>query len=227
MSKQYWLAATLSLTLTFSATPTLQADEVHPAEAASSPAKNAPAAPVLIQAMEDELKRAMTSLGTTPDAAKADNATPKPYFISYAVADATNIDISAQYGAITASNGSHRRTADVQVRLGSPAQDNTHGDHRNSALTTMALPLTDDRAALARTLWFATDRGYAKALDSYLKVKTEQQVRAKEEDASADFSAEHATQDLLPPSPALNVDHAAWEQRLRELSGLFKQYPDI
>ena len=169
----------------------------------------------------------MTSLGTSADGTAPDKSTPKPYFLSYAVADSTSLAISAQYGAITSSNGTHRRTADVQVRLGSPAEDNTHGDHRNSALTTTALPLTDDPSALARSLWFATDRGYAKALDGYLKVKTEQQVRAKEEDASADFSAEHAARDLLPPSPPLVVDRAKWEQRLRELSGQFKQYPDI
>jgi predicted Zn-dependent protease len=181
---------------------------------------------VLVQAMQAELKRAMSELGNQP-AASSDNTAPKPYFLSYAVSDASNIDISAQYGAITASNQFHRRVADVQVRLGNPAQDNTHGDHRNSALTTMALPLTDDRAALARSLWFATDRGYARALDGYLKVKTEQQVRAKEEDVSSDFSAEQPAQKLLPAADALKVDKAAWENRLRELSGLFKQYPDI
>jgi len=227
LNKQHWLAAGISLTLSLSASRPLLIAEVHATGSATPAASSkAAAAPVLIQAMEAELKRAMASLGNS-DAGDPDKAAPKPYFLSYAVADATNIDISAQYGAITSSNGSHRRTADVQVRLGSPAQDNTHGDHRNSALTTMALPLTDDRAALARSLWFATDRGYAKALDGYLKVKTDQQVRAKEEDTSADFSAEHAAQDLLPPSPPLVVDRAAWEQRLRELSGLFKQYPDI
>ncbi len=225
LNKQHWLAAGISFTFTMSVSQTLLTAETHPAKTTSSAASRPSASPVLIQAMETELKRAMASLGT--GTAGPDNATPKPYFLSYAVADATNIDISAQYGAITASNGNHRRTADVQVRLGSAAQDNTHGDHRNSALTTMPLSLTDDPAALARSLWFATDRGYAKALDSYLKVKTEQQVRAKEEDASADFSAEHPAQDLLPASPALTVDRAAWEQRLRELSGLFKQYPDI
>ena len=228
MNKQHWLAAGISLAITLNVSQTLLAAEVHPSDAeAPAAASKAAASPVLIQAMETELKRAMASLGTGTTAADPAKAAPKPYFLSYAVSDATGIDISAQYGAITASNGSHRRTADVQVRLGSPAEDNTHGDHRNSALTTMALPLTDDRAALARSLWFATDRGYAKALDSYLKVKTEQQVRAKEEDASADFSSEHAAKELLPPSPALTVDRPAWEQRLRELSGLFKQYPDI
>jgi len=175
--------------------------------------------------METELHRAMTSLGST--STTGDDAQPKPYFLSYGVADSETVSISAQYGAITASNQSHRRTADVQVRLGSPALDNTHGDHRNSALTTMPLPLTDDRAAIARSLWFATNRGYGKALDSYLKVKTEQQVRAKEEDGSADFSTEKAATEVLPPAPTLVIDKAAWETRLRELSGLFKQYPDI
>jgi len=228
LSKQYWLAAGIYFALSLNASRPLFAAQVHPADAAATAASSkAGAAPVLIQAMEAELKRAMASLGTSASSADPDKATPKPYFLSYAVSDSTSIDIAAQYGAIASSNGSHRRSADVQVRLGSPAEDNTHGDHRNSALTTMPLPLTDDRAALARSLWFATDRGYAKALDGYLKVKTDQQVRAKEEDTSADFSTERATQELLPPSPPLAVDRSQWEQRLRELSGLFKQYPDI
>ncbi|MCU1322137.1 MAG: peptidase modulator of gyrase, partial [Acidobacteriaceae bacterium] len=103
--------------------------------------------------------------------------------------------------------------------------------HRNSALTTVPLPLTDDRAALGRSLWFATNRGYGRALDSFLKVKTEQQVRAKEEDASGDFSVE-TTQpsgpgSVLPAAPPLKVDRAAWEIRLRELSSLFKQFPEV
>ncbi len=179
---------------------------------------------LLIDTMESELHRAMNSLG-----ANAADATqqPKPYFLSYAVSDSDSVAMSAQFGAIVNSNESRRRSADVQVRLGAPAEDNTHGDHRNSALTTIPLPLTDDGAALARSLWFATNRGYAKALDGYLKVKTEQQVRAKEEDSSPDFSKEKPSTDLLPPAPSLTVDRDAWQDRIRELSGIFKQYPDV
>ena len=166
----------------------------------------------------------MSSLGADGAAAAQQ---PKPYFLSYAVDDATSVNITAEYGAISSSNQGHARSVDVQVRLGSPAEDNTHGDHRNSALTTFRFPLTDDRDAIARSLWYATNRGYARALDGYLKVKTEQQVRAKEEDSSADFSVEQPQTDLLPPAPALVVDRAAWEQRLREISKLFTQFPDI
>jgi len=193
-----------------------------------------PTDPVLMQAMETELHRAMTELGTTPAASTAkpsasakDAASPKPYFLSFSVADAQNVTIQSQYGAIAMSNATHTRTADVQVRLGSPALDNTHGVHRGSALTTMALPLSDDREAIERTLWFATNRGYGKSLDALETVKTEQQVRAKEEDASPDFSTQKPDDDVLEPASALTVDTEAWKARLREISGIFRQYPDI
>jgi len=186
--------------------------------------------PAIMQAMSSELNRAMTELGATPqpvESKKAVTPAPKPYFLSYSVADAESVSMSAQYGAIMSSNAAHSRTADVQIRLGSPALDNTHGDHRTSALTTLPLPLGDDKDAIERTLWFATNRGYGKALDALEKVKTEQQVRAKEEDLSADFSKEQPQSEVLPSLPKLDVDKAAWEQRLREITAVFKGYPDI
>lgn len=193
---------------------------LHAADAASSKQANT----LLLDAMSGELHRAMDSLGGTgADAAKQ----PKPYFASYSVSDSNSFNMSAQFGAITLSRESRRRTADVQLRIGTPEQDNTHGDHRATALTTIPLPLTDDRTAIARSLWFATNRGYARALDSYLKVQTEQQVRAKEEDGSADFSAEKPTTAILPAASPLSVDTLEWERRLRNLSGLFREYPEI
>ncbi len=188
--------------------------------------------PVLLEAMDGELKRAMAELGNgtpaiDPKTKQPGQPQPRPYFLSYAVADSESVAIQAQYGAVTNSNGSRQRVADVQVRLGSPALDNTHGDHRTSALTTIPLPLTDDRAAIARSLWFGTNRGYGRALDALLKVKTEQQVRAKEEDVSADFSAETAQAAMLPAAPKLEIDRSAWEARLREISAVFRAYPDI
>jgi predicted Zn-dependent protease len=187
--------------------------------------KPAASEPVLMQSMESELHRAMADLGSTSP--QDDRSPLKPYFMSYAVADAESVSISAQYGAITNSNESHTRTADVQIRLGSPALDNTHDTHRTSALTTMPLPLSDDRAAIERTLWYATNRGYGKALDALEKVKTEQQVRAKEEDSSADFSEEKPQSEVLAPEPKLDVDRSAWESRLRAVSGVFRRYPEI
>jgi predicted Zn-dependent protease len=178
--------------------------------------------PVLLDAMTTELHRAFTSLGK-----QGDEKQLPPYFLSYSVSDASSVSIQAQFGALVASASNHMRVADVQVRLGEPKLDNTHGTHRSSAVNSQQLPLTDDREALARSLWLATNTGYGTALDNYLRVKTEAEVRAKEEDTSPDFSKEAPQTHLGKPAPLVVVDKAAWEQRVQALSKIFREYPDV
>ena len=176
--------------------------------------------------MTSELDRAMASLGK-PGTGKQDDKQVPPYFLSYSVADAAGISIRAQYGALVDSQDTHQRVVDVQVRVGDPKLDNTHGNHRASAVNTLQLPLSDDREALSRSLWLATNSGYGTALDNYLRVKTEAEVRAKEEDSSGDFSTEPKQVSVEKPAPAPVVDKAAWEDRVRSLSKIFREYPDV
>ena len=180
------------------------------------------AVPVLMGAMTTELHRAFTSLGKQGDTKQL-----PPYFLSYSVSDASFVAIRAQYGALVDSSTHHERVADIQVRLGEPKLDNTHGSHRGSAVNSMQLPLGDDREALERSLWLATNTGYGNALDNYMRVKTEAVVRAKEEDTSGDFSTEAAQTAIRKTAPALVVDRAAWEQRVRALSKIFRDYPNV
>jgi predicted Zn-dependent protease len=180
------------------------------------------AAPPLLDAMTAELNRAFTSLGKQGDAKQL-----PPYFLSYAVSDASVVAIGAQYGALVNNTVNHMRVADVQVRLGEPKLDNTHGAHRSEAVNSTTLPLADDREALARSLWLATNAGYGKALENYLRVKTEAEVRAKEEDTSPDFSQEAPQIYLGKPAPPVKIDRAAWEQRVRALTLVFRDYPDV
>jgi predicted Zn-dependent protease len=181
--------------------------------------------PVVLDAMTKELHRAFTSLGKA--AAAGDEKQLPPYFLSYAVSDASSVAIQAQFGALVSSSASHVRFADVQVRLGEPKLDNTHGKHRASAVYSQQLPLTDDREALARSLWLATNTGYSTALDNYLRVKTEAEVRAKEEDTSPDFSQETPQTYIGKPAPPVAVDRAAWEQRVKALSKIFREFPGV
>jgi predicted Zn-dependent protease len=194
--------------------------------------------PVLLDAMTAELHRAFTSLGRQGASQQeqssgqqegqqgSDRPLP-PYFLSYSVGDATMVAIRAQFGALVSSSANHIRLADVQVRLGSPKLDNTHGTHRSSAVTSTALPLNDDREALARSLWLATNTGYGNAVENYLRVKTEAEVRAKEADNSPDFSQEAPRVYLGKPAPPVKVDRAVWEQRTRGLSRIFREFPDV
>jgi TldD protein len=184
------------------------------------PAQQTPLPP-LLDTMTSELNRAMGSLGK-----QGDKQVP-PYFLSYSIADANSISIRAQYGALVTSEDSRQRVLDVQMRVGDPKLDNTHGTHRSAAVNTLQLPITDDREALSRSLWLATNSGYGTALDNYLRVKTEAEVRAKEEDNSGDFSTESPQVFVGKPAPAPVVDKAAWEDRVRALSKVFREYPDV
>ena len=93
--------------------------------------------PVFLDAMTTELHRAFTSLGRQdPNKQEAGQQLP-PYFLSYSVSDASTISIRAQFGALVDSSANHMRIADVQVRLGDSKLDNTHGDHRGSAVNSL------------------------------------------------------------------------------------------
>ena len=76
-----------------------------------------------MQVMQGELSRATTGL------AKSD---PAPYFLSYTVYDQHMIMLVGSYGSLLTDTEVHRRQADVTMRIGSPALDNTHGQSRPS-----------------------------------------------------------------------------------------------
>ncbi len=178
--------------------------------------------PPLLDAMTTELHRAFTSLGKT-----GNDKQPPPYFLSYTVRDAQAAVVRAQFGALVDSSMAQARIADVQVRIGDPKLDNTHGDHRGSAVNTVQLPLGEDRGAIVRTLWLATNGGYATALDNYLRVQTEAQVRAKEEDSSPDFSQETSQSSTGSAAAPVAIDRPVWEKRIAALSRTFREFPDV
>src|SRR6516225_6093695 len=172
----------------------------------------------LLQIMKSELDRAKKDL------AKSD---PAPYFLSYTIYDQDQILIAASYGGLLTDSAERKRTADVTMRVGTPELDNTHGQSRQSGMTSGPLPLNDDSDAIARSLWELTDRAYKRAAPSYLNVKTNTAVQAEEEDKSPDFSKAdpkiHVGEKLTDPP----FDREAWKDEVRRLSAAFRKYPDV
>jgi len=172
----------------------------------------------LLGIMRKELNRAHAALAS---------ANPAPYFVSYSVVDHTAFGITGSQGALYNSTQARQRSADVAVRLGSPTFDNTHGQARYSGLSTATIPVENDPDAIARVLWHLTDREYQKASQAYLKVKTDSEVRAKEEDASADFSAQAAVTRIDAAEADVSLDKKAGEDLVRAVSGEFRKYPNL
>ncbi|HXC32144.1 MAG TPA: metallopeptidase TldD-related protein [Verrucomicrobiae bacterium] len=173
---------------------------------------------VLLTTMQAELDRAKTALH------KSD---PAPYFISYEVYDQHTLMVAGTYGTIVTSNAGDHRWADVTMRVGSPAMDNTHNENRDSGITSGTLPLADDRDALARTLWDLTDREYRRAAPAYAKVMTNSSVQAEEEDKSPDFSEEASQAHVEAPPAPIAFNQKDWEEKVRKYSALFRKYPEV
>jgi len=180
-------------------------------------ASNAASDPIL-QVMQAELSRAKTELAKTD---------PAPYFISYTVYDQDLAVIVGAYGSLLTNAALVRRQADVTVRVGSTALDNTHGQSRSSGMSSGTLPLGNDRDAIARVLWDLTDGEYKRAAPAFLNVRTNTAVRAEEEDKSPDFSKETAGTHVAEAAAPAAFDHAAWESEIRRLSAAFRKFPDV
>jgi len=173
---------------------------------------------VVLKTMQSELRRATEGL------AKSD---PAPYFLSYTVYDQNLVMLAGAYGSLLTDTTIQRRQADVTMRVGSAALDNTHGQARASGMNSGTLPLGEDSEAIARVLWELTDRGYKRAGPAFLNVKTNTAVRAEEEDKSPDFSKETSVQHTGAALTVPQFDKKAWEEEIRRLSSAFRKYPDI
>jgi TldD protein len=168
--------------------------------------------------MEKELHRGQSEL------ARQD---PAPYFTSYTVSDSDSLIVIAAQGGILNSSRARRRIADVSMRIGTPALDNTHDEQRRSGISSGQLPLRDDPDAIARVLWKLTYEQYRKAQQAYSDVKTKSAVRAKDDDDSPDFSQEKPSTYLEETHPTRFPEQKSWEDLARRYSASFRQYPQV
>jgi TldD protein len=172
----------------------------------------------VMKVMQAELARASTDLGKTDS---------PPYYMSYTIYDQKLTVLVGAYGSLLTDASLDRRQADVTMRVGSPALDNTHGQSRYTGMTSGTLPLGNDQDAIARVLWELTDREYKRAAPAFLNVKTNTAVRAEEEDKSPDFSKETPEVHIENAAPAPAFHRAAWSDEIRRLSANFRKYPDV
>src|SRR5882672_6857764 len=187
-------------------------------KSAHTPAPVSLASDPVLKAMQNEIKRATAELGKTEQ---------PPYYLSYTVYDQDFVVLVGAYGSLLTNSAAQRRFADVNMRVGVPELDNTHGQSRPSGVNSGSLPLGNDQDAIARVLWELTDREYKRAVPSLLSVRTNTAVRAEEEDKSPDFSKEKPQTHVGESAALPQLDRAAWEDEIKRLSAAFRKYPEV
>ncbi len=175
---------------------------------------------VLLQSLAEEMGRNFDALKQKAD--------PPPYFLSYSVTEQDTYIVSATLGAVTASNHGLTRYLDVSVRVGSPKLDNYHRvrGERVQFASAVPVPLDDNPGALKQRFWLETDRVYRAAAERLIKIRTNTQVKAAEEDNSDDFSVEEPSV-FSSSVPKLKFSNADWGVRLAKLSAEFDKHPAV
>jgi hypothetical protein len=170
----------------------------------------------LIQAMRDEIARAMAGLRLPGQ--------PAPYFIACTIDDGAGRQISATGGATVSDGRNRSRVLRVDVRVGDYARDSSRfvsfdrdpGVMSMYAGGSMQAPLDENIDVVRRQLWLVIDGAYRRALSSFAKKQAAQQNQATP-DPVPDWSRETPRTTLLPAvTPAIALD--PWVAHARALS---------
>ena len=177
----------------------------------------------LLQVLQTELQK---------NKAQFDQSQSDVYLLSYRVDEQTSHSVGSSFGSLIYNRRQRERFLTVQVRVGSYELDNFHelrDDYSDylSGISTVKLPWDDDSQALAQIIWRETDRAYREAKQRYEKVKANVAVKAEADDHAPDYS--RAVQEIyFEPAITDTLFHEnEWINRLKELSGVFNQNPDI
>lgn len=181
---------------------------------------------VLMMALKEEMARSFARLRNAGDA--------PVYFIAYRVFERESATVSGEFGALKDESAvTKTRTLDVEMRVGSPKQDNSHkipSDNNFGREQTFGyeaqLPYEDDKLALRNVIWLRTDAAFRLAQKKYAQVKANKEVMVAEDDRSDDFVIEKP-QVYQGPKSALNFDISQWQNKVREVSAVFRDFPAI
>ncbi len=176
----------------------------------------APAPDPLLQAMRDEVER---SLKLTVAGTEA------PYFIQSLVDDEDNFTVSASLGGVVARRHNRFRGAEVQVRVGDYKFDNTNFAGGFSLRANSGFPVENYYPVLRRFLWLQTDAAYKLAVEAFSRKRAALR-NVTQNDELNDFA--HADPaHYLGTIQRMAIDEDDWTSRVRALSAIFAQFPEI
>ena len=172
--------------------------------------------------MREELERSRGVLARQPTPA---------YYLSYEITEDQAVTVQGAFGSLTQSRRSLRRRLDIDLRVGSPALDNTRelSQRVSRGLRGFgrAAPIPiEHREGLRAVLWNQTDKKYKEAIERFTKVQGDVQVNVETEDRAGDFSLEqaHVTSEN---TVALRADRAGWEEKVRRYTAPFAGSPHV
>src|SRR5436190_3664407 len=169
----------------------------------------------LLEALLAELDRSKAQL-------KMDQV-QAPYYVEYRVNEVEDFGAEAAFGALRENQHIHVRVLRVVVRIGDYKQDSYFGRGQGES---NILPLDNDPIALRHQIWLTTDEAY-KAAGEALAEKQAAMKQFSADPSPVDDFAKAPQMVAVEPTVSLRVDETTWKKTLEDLTGLYRQYPDV
>lgn len=156
----------------------------------------------------------------------------RPFYISYQVDDYKNTSIAASLGGILNANVNRQRSVNGRVLVGGYDFNDESFASQNIepyyGPDDTKLPLEDDYLGIRRSLWDITDKIYKTAGEIFEahKKALESKGETIDETPHLKFSKETLVQQSFS-SKRDYVSKTLLENKMREFSGLFLNYPEI
>ncbi len=171
------------------------------------------------RALEDEMARSLKELKLGSEA--------PPYFLRYVVADADRYWVSARLGALVDEDAQPSRALHIELRVGSPEEDNTNFIGRSPG-GSATVSRDADYDVIRRDLWQQNDHEYKQALEAFARKRASKAVQTADKDKTPDFSK----------APTINVvknnavvptdaDRAKLKDMTLKLSNVFRDFPKV
>ena len=180
----------------------------------------APAPDPVLRAMHDELERSLKLTVANLEA---------PYFIEYMIDEEENFSVTASLGGLVARRHERFRSPEVHVRVGDYKFDNTNYSGSGFSFGTRydleRFPLEDAYPVLRRFFWLQTDSAYKSAVEAISRKRAA--LRNLTAGEQIDDFAHAEPVHYIRAFPQLGIDEEAWSNRVRALSAIFAQYPEV
>jgi hypothetical protein len=180
----------------------------------------APAPDAVLRAMHDEMDRSRKLTVSSLEA---------PYFIEYMVDEEENFSVTASLGGVVSRRHERFRSPEVHVRVGDYKFDNSNysgsGFSFGSRYDLERFPLEDAYPVLRRYFWLQTDSAYKSAVETISRKRAA--LRNLTSGEQIDDFAHAEPVHYSRAFPRLGIDEEAWTNRVRALSAIFAQYPEV
>lgn len=154
-----------------------------------------------------------------------------PFFIQNTMAEGQYFTAKASLGALIRSRVIPLNNPNHRLMVGDYAVNDENfvsgSQNYNMGGTNMALPIDNNYLAIRRVFWSLLDKSYKSSVDNYTQKLSVLKQQNKDKSEIVDDYTRSQPITFISPYALPKADNALWENNIKKISSIFKNYPLI